>query len=249
VIFLGVGWIRKAHSQSDLPNLADGRSNPTSWSVEKFCEKTNKNFLVADWFSRGDSTGKLMEATLTRWTNDTIAILDNVSTHVKGGNEGKKAVIVGSGVGAWVAVLVALKRPDLVRGIVGLGADPDFTEDLLWKELPQETKDAIMKHGFKEIEWGEKKEVYPITRSLIEDGRNNLVLRGGPKSLPITCPVRLIHSLSDVEVPPITSLRLAECIQSDNLVVTMPKFGLGTPYSAIKQCFEMTQAYDIKYVG
>jgi len=137
-----------------------------------------------------------------------------------------------------VAVLVALKRPDLVKGIVGLGVDPDFTEDLLWKELPQDTKDEIMTAGFKEIEWGAKKEVYPITRGLIEDGRKNLVLRGGPKSLPISCPVRLIHSLSDVEVPATTSLRLAECIAGDNVVVNVPKFGLGTPYSAIKQCFE-----------
>jgi pimeloyl-ACP methyl ester carboxylesterase len=51
-----------------------------------------------------------------------------------------KVVLVGGGVGGWVSILIALQRPDLVAGIVGLGADPDFTENLLWKELPEETK-------------------------------------------------------------------------------------------------------------
>jgi len=259
-----------------LPNLAEGKDNPKSRTVSKFCEKTSKNFLVADWFGRGESTGKLMEATLTRWTNDTIQFVSAKSSLIKGGMGGKKAVFVGSGVGAWVAVLVALKRPDLVRGIVGLAADPDFTEDLLWSKLPQSEKDSIMKYGFKEITWGGRNEVYPITSTLIEDGRNNLVLRGGPKSLPIDCPVRLIHSLDDEEVPYTVPLRLAQCIRSDDVEVVFPAVGghnlrdyvtrAGwvdpeldrTPvpkfstiqralYAAIYQCFDTTQPYDMKY--
>jgi hypothetical protein len=114
-----------------LPNLGEGRDNPTSDSVLKFCIRRERNFLVADWFGRGDSTGKLMSATLTRWKTDVITLLDNVPTHVRpspGKADFKKAVLVGNGVGVWVAVLVALDRPDLVRGIVGIGGDPDFTE-------------------------------------------------------------------------------------------------------------------------
>jgi len=65
-----------------------------------------------------------MEATLTRWMNDTIAILNECTPDVKGGMGGAKVVLVGSGVGVWVAVLVAMKRPELVRGIVGIGGDP-----------------------------------------------------------------------------------------------------------------------------
>jgi len=233
-----------------LPNLAEDRSSSRTVSgIMRFCDKRNKNFIVADWFGRGDSTGKLMEATLSRWRDDVITLLDNAAPDVKGGMGGTKAVIVGSQVGVWVAVLVALERPDLVRGIVGLGGDPDFTEDLLWAQLDEEVKASIMKEGFKEIEWGERGEVYPITSTLIEDGRENLVLRGGPKSLPITCPVRLIHCLEDAEVPPSTSIRLAECLESDNVTVTMPKIGLGTPYAAIQQCFDFSVGIELSYVG
>ena len=224
-----------------LPNLGEGRDNPTSDSVLKFCIRRERNFLVADWFGRGDSTGKLMSATLTRWKQDVITLLDNVPTHVKASQSGmadfKKAVLVGNGVGVWVAVLVALERPDLVRGIVGIGGDPDFTEELLWAQLPQEEKDAIMRDGFREIQWGTQKEVYPITSSLILDGRDNLVLRGGKNSLNIKCPVRLIHNLEDKEVPAELSVRLAECINSPDVVVNMPKFGTLGVTEAIDQCF------------
>jgi len=224
-----------------LPNLADGRFSTTSNNVEDWCERNKSNYICADWFGRGGSSGKLMDATLTRWTNDIIALLDYAAPNVRGGAGGTKAVFVGNGVGVWVTVLVALKRPDLVRGIVGLGGDPDFTEDLLWKNLPEETKDKIMTEGFMEVPWGGKSAVYPITSSLIEDGRKNLVLRGGRGSLDITCPIRLLHSLDDEEVPPSTSLKLAECVKSDNCVIFLNKFGVSTPYRALTQVMDFSK--------
>ena len=91
--------------------------------------------------------------------------------------------------------------------------------------------------------------MYPITSSLIEDGRKNLVLRGGQNSLDIQCPVRLIHNLQDKEVPPETSVRLAECINNPDVLVNMPKFGTLGVSEAIDQCFAATygtydQAFD-----
>lgn len=216
-----------------LCNLAETRNNQKSSLVKNFCKQTKKRFLAADWFGRGDSSGKLMEATLTRWKTDTIEFLDEKAKNFKGGTVGDlndkghlaKAVFVASGVGAWVALLIAMERPDLVRGIVGLSADPDFTEDLLWHTLDNEVKQEIMTKGFKEIKWGGRNEVYPITSSLIEDGRNNLVLKDGPKSLPILCPVKLIHSLDDEEVPLTVPMKLAECLGGDDVEVILTKIG------------------------
>jgi len=162
-----------------------------------------------------------MDATLTRWKNDTIDFLEGAQPP----GQPNKAVLVGCGAGAWVAILLALARPDLVRGFIGLSADPDFTEDLLWAQLPEEEKEAIMREGFREVKWGGREEVYPITSSLIEDGRENLVLRGGPSSLDIQCPVRLIHSLDDEEVPVSVPMHLAECLKTPNVEVIVPKLG------------------------
>ena len=87
----------------------------------------------------------------------------------------------------------------------------------MWKKLPEDVKNQIMTEGFAEISWG--KEKYPISKVLIEDGRENLLLQGGSGlcisevsllriklliyiigSIPVVCPVRLIHGLSDEEV-------------------------------------------------
>ena len=146
-----------------------------------------------------------------------------------------------------MAILVALRRPDLVRGIVGIGSDPDFTEDLLWPSLSESDQEAIMTgncgeegggEGILNVPWGKRGEEYPITRSLIVDGRENLVLRGGKDSLDVNCPVRLVHDLDDPEVPPMTSMRLAEAVRSDDVVLVMPKGGIKGIEEAVEECFE-----------
>ena len=98
-------------------------------------------------------------------------------------------ILVGHGMGTWISFLIALRRPDLVAGIVGMSADPDFTEELLWKSLSEDVKEQIMSAGSAEIIWG--KEKYPITKELILDGRKNLLLAGGRGNNP-----RYIHTYS-----------------------------------------------------
>ena len=85
-----------------LNNLADFKINDKSSAVLEYCKGHNRNFLCFDWFGRGGSTGKLMEATISRWTSDTSEFLDKEALHVKGGIAGVKAVLVGVGVGGWV---------------------------------------------------------------------------------------------------------------------------------------------------
>ena len=105
---------------------------------------------------------------------------------------------------------------------MGLAADPDFTEELLWKKLSAEVKEEIMQKGVASVKWGV--ETYPISRSLIEDGRKNLLLTGWePNTLPILCPVRLIHSIDDEEVPYALALQLVQNCASQDASVTLIK--------------------------
>ena len=156
-----------------LPGLIRPKSEAKSLNLQAFCKKAGFTFLCADYFGNGRSSGKPTDGTVGRFVRDTIYLIDKVL----GANNGK-VVLVGHGVGAWVAFLIAMKRPDLVSGIVGMAADPDFTEELLWKKLPEDIKEKIMKEGVHEITWGNEK--YPISKNLIEDGRNNLLLSGPP---------------------------------------------------------------------
>lgn len=199
-----------------LPSLNRPKNEAKSNNLQTWCRRNDITFLCADYFGLGRSSGTFAEGSVGRWAEDTVTIIENVlSLPVQ-----KKVVLVGHGVGAWVSFVVAQKRPDLVAGIVGLAADPDFTEELLWKKLSDDVKAKIMNEGVATITWGSTE--YPISRTLIEDGRKNLLLQNGPSSLPIFCPVRLIHGLADEEVPYQLALQLAEnCKTSDASVILL----------------------------
>ena len=84
-------------------------------------------------------------------------------------------MLVGAGVGGWIAVRLAQTDPELVGGVVGLAADPDFTEDLLLKRLKPDVIERIM-DGMELIKWGDCS--YPISRKLIEDARDPPTAKG-----------------------------------------------------------------------
>ena len=156
-----------------LPGLIRPKVEAKAVNLRQFCKKNGFTFLCADYYGNGASSGKFVDATVSRWAKDTIQLIEKLLGTAQG-----KPVLVGHGVGAWIAFLIASTRPDLVSGIVGLAADPDFTEELLWKKLPEDIKEKIMTEGSYEITWGTEK--YPISRNLIEDGRKNLLLSGPP---------------------------------------------------------------------
>ncbi|GMI13636.1 hypothetical protein TrLO_g8562 [Triparma laevis f. longispina] len=197
-----------------LPCLHRAKNSAKSSNLLQHCRRQNYHFLCADYYGVGRSTGNFIDACLTKWVSDAEELLDS--------NEGSYT-LVGSGVGSWIAVLLAIKRPDVVSGLVGMACDPDFTEDLLWKNLSEEDKSEIEGKGIKDIQWGN--EVYPISNSLIKDGRENLLLRGGPNSLKVDVPVRLIHGLSDPEVEYGTALKLLDCLESDDVSLVLRKGG------------------------
>lgn len=156
-----------------LPGLDRQKNDGHSNNLKGFCKKIGATFLCADYVGVGKSGGQFTDGSVSRWAQDTIELIDSVVSPMK-----KKVILIGHGVGAWISFVVAAKRPDLVAGIVGLAADPDFTEELLWKKLPEDVKAKIMSEGVYEITWGREK--YPISKNLIEDGRKNLLLTGGP---------------------------------------------------------------------
>lgn len=174
-----------------------------------------------DYFGHGASSGDFREGTISRWRDDALAVLDEVC-------EGPQ-ILVGSSMGGWIATLAALARPERVTAILYVAPAPDFTEDLMWKEMPEEARAAIMEKGeyLSPSEYGP--DPYPITRALIEDGRKNLVL-GGP--IPIRVPVRVLQGMADPDVPWPHAMRLVEKLESQDVVVALVKAGdhrLSTP--------------------
>jgi len=184
-------------------------------ALEEWAHAAGRPTTRFDYFAHGQSSGDFRDGTISRWRDDALAMIDEVTSG--------PIILAGSSMGGWLTILAALARPDRVAGIVLTAPAPDFTEDLMWANFPEEVKAQIMEKG----EWLQPTEYdefepYPITKRLIEDGRNNLVLGG---EIAITCPVRILQGMEDPDVPWQHALRLAEKLKTDDVSVNLIKDG------------------------
>lgn len=182
--------------------------------LESFVRAQGLPFLRFDYSGHGASEGAFTDGTIGAWLQDTLDAIDRLT-------EGPQ-VLVGSSMGGWLALLAALRRAERVKGIVGVAAAPDFTEDLIHDELSPAERDTLMRDGIvhQPSEYGE--EPYAITRALIEEARAHLLLRG---PIGLACPVHLIHGLADPDVPWRTALAILEKTASPGVAATFIKDG------------------------
>ncbi len=191
--------------------------------LESVCEERNQTYTRFDYFGHGSSSGVFTQGTIGQWLSDTLAIIDDVT---KG-----PLILVGSSMGAWLMVLAALVRPERIKALVGIAAAPDFTEELIWATLNESQRKDFMRQGIIQTPSQYEQQGFPITLQLIEEGREHLVL---PKALDIHCPVHLIHGSADQDVPWTFSYRLAQCIKSPEVTLTLIKNGdhrLNSPFA------------------
>ena len=183
-------------------------------ALEDHARARGQAFIRFDYQGHGRSSGAFTEGTIGRWAADAIAVLDRLSHGPQ--------ILVGSSMGGWIMLLVALARPRRIAGLVGIAAAPDFTEDLMWAGFPAEARARLLRDGVIEMPSDYGEAPYPITLKLIEEARDHLLLRA---SIELACPVRLIHGSADTDVPWQVSVRLAERLRSDDVELTLVKDG------------------------
>lgn len=183
-------------------------------ALEAWCRARGRAFLRFDTQGHGQSTGAFTDGTIGRWAEDAVAVIDAVTQG--------PLLLVGSSMGGWLMLLAALQRRDRVVGLVGIAAAPDFTEDLIWQQLPEAERRALLTDGQIMLPSDYGASGYPITRRLIEEGRQNLLLQD---AINLYCPVRLIHGLRDADVPWKTALRLQEQLAAEDVEVILVKDG------------------------
>ncbi len=183
-------------------------------SLDAFCAARGQAYLRFDHFAHGGSSGRWEDATIGRWAADLVAVLDALT-------EGPQ-ILVGSSMGGWLMLLAAKARPARVAALVGIAAAPDFTEDLMWVRFSDAERAVLLRDGRITVASDYDPVGYVVTQRLIEDGRDQLVLRD---PLAIACPVRLLHGLRDPDVPWQTSIRLAEHVAGGDATVTLVKDG------------------------
>jgi pimeloyl-ACP methyl ester carboxylesterase len=173
-----------------------------------------------DYSGHGESGGTFVDGTIGRWLEDSLAVFDAAC-------QGPQ-VVIGSSMGGWMALLLAraLARRGktgraTLKGLVLIAPAPDFTEELMWKGFSPEIRAQIETEGqwLRPSEYGEP---YPITRQLIEEGRNHLLLGS---AINVGCPVRILQGRQDPDVPWQHAFRLAERLPSEDVVLTMIQDG------------------------
>jgi pimeloyl-ACP methyl ester carboxylesterase len=173
-----------------------------------------------DYSGHGESSGDFADGTIGSWLEDSIAVFERFCTGPQ--------VLIGSSMGGWMALLLAReirKRAGKasLAGLVLIAPAPDFTEELMWKNFSPEVKKEIETRGFwlRPSEYGDGTP-YPITRKLIEEGRNHLVLGS---AIDLGCPVRILQGAQDPDVPWQHAFALTHRLPADDVVLTMIQDG------------------------
>ena len=181
--------------------------------LETLARRRGQAFVRFDHFGHGVSTGRFEDATISRWAEDCVRVLDALT-------EGPQ-ILIGSSMGGWIMVLAARARPARIRALIGIAPAPDFTAELMWPRFSDAERAALMRDGIIHIpsQYGEPA---PITRRLIEDGNRNGVL-GAPIAL--DCPVRILHGMADPDVPYTHSFKLVERLAARDVRLVLIKDG------------------------
>jgi pimeloyl-ACP methyl ester carboxylesterase len=173
-----------------------------------------------DYSGHGESEGKFVDGTIGRWLEDSVAVFEKFCRGPQ--------VVIGSSMGGWMALLLAreiAKRPRSasLAGLVLIAPAPDFTEELMWKGFSPEIRREIETKGawLRPSQYGDGTP-YPITRTLIEEGRNHLLLGS---SIEVGCPVRILQGGQDPDVPWRHAFTLAQRLPADDVVLTMIQDG------------------------
>jgi len=172
-----------------------------------------------DYSGHGESGGAFIDGTIGRWLEESVAVFERFCSGPQ--------VVIGSSMGGWMALLLAreiARRPAgraALAGLVLIAPAPDFTEQLMWNGFTPEVRKEIETKGvwLRPSQYGDP---YPITRALIEEGRNHLLLGS---AIAVGCPVRILQGAQDPDVPWQHAFALTHRLPSDDVVLTMIQDG------------------------
>ena len=155
----------------------------------KFSKNNKLSFLALEYSGHGKSSGKFTNGNITNWSNETSIL---IKKYVKKNN----FTIIGSSMGAWIALKQFQKFKGQINSFLGIGSAPEFLEKLMWKKFTRKMKSETIKRGIYNLKHGDY--VYPITYQLLKDGKKNKVLN---KKIISKINVTMVHGKKDNVVP------------------------------------------------
>ncbi len=202
-------------------------------ALARWAEQAGRACVRFDYSGHGELSGAFTDGTIGRWLTDSLAVFDACCVGPQ--------ILVGSSMGGWLALLMvrALRlrpppfpppqagegkegAPASVAGLVLVAPAVDFTEELMWKRFTPAIKRELEENGVWTRPSEYSPEPYLVTRQLIEEGRNHLLLGG---MIETGCPVRILQGVEDPDVPWRHAVELVSRLASDDVVLTLVKDG------------------------
>jgi pimeloyl-ACP methyl ester carboxylesterase len=178
---------------------------------------TRRKVVRFDYSGHGESKGRFADGTITRWRDEALGVALNFCNG--------PTILVGSSMGGWIALLLAdllKQRGQPAVGLVLIAPAPDFTERLMWDQFPESVRRQILDTGAWTRPSAYDGNGYPVTRKLIEDGRDHLIL--GTEIDP-GCPVHILQGMQDPDVPWTHAMALFQRLPAAGSVITLIKDG------------------------
>ena len=177
-----------------LPGYASDMEGTKALALDAFAQRRGLAMLRFDYSGTGSSSGRFEDGTLSAWLEEGLAAIDQLTSG--------PLILIGSSMGGWIALHLALLRPDRLLALVGIAAASDFTD---W--------------GFAD---GAEAERQGLALGFWQSGQRLLLL---DKPIAIDCPVRLLHGEQDEEVPLDVAFRTMRALRSADVQLTVLKGG------------------------
>jgi pimeloyl-ACP methyl ester carboxylesterase len=193
-----------------LPGYMSDMEGGKALALDAWAATQGRAMLRLDYSGCGVSDGAFEDGTLDIWRDDALLLIDRLTQG--------PLVVIGSSMGGWLALLVALARPERVAALVGIAAAPDFTD---WGFTPEQIAEMATRGKLVEdTPYGD--DPYVTTLAFRNSGQANLLLGG---EIAVDCPVRLLQGQADPDVPWETALRIASALRSSDVQTLLVKDG------------------------
>jgi pimeloyl-ACP methyl ester carboxylesterase len=193
-----------------LPGYASDMSGGKATSLDQWAAERGHALLRLDYRGCGASEGVFAEATLEDWRDDALDAIDRLTQG--------PLILIGSSMGGWLMLLIALERHERVTGLIGIAAAPDFTD---WG-FDDSMRAALEEDGLLARSSPYDDSVQITTLGFWQSGQRNLLL---DRPIAIDCPVRLLHGMEDADVPPSIAFRLGRALRSGDVQTILVKDG------------------------
>lgn len=165
--------------------------------LEEACRARGQAYVRFDYSGHGLSEGRFEDGTIGQWKQDALDILNHICP-------AGPVVFAGSSMGGWIALLLATSWKGTLKGLIGIAAAPDFTEDIYARLTPAQ-KAALEQDGLLDVPNDYSNVPYSFTYGLYDEAKKHLLLN---KERPIDFPMCLIQGMRDQDVPWETAARI-----------------------------------------